>query len=191
MRGLNVVRKLLTTRLRRANERRLRPVAIRSTPFSPYLAPTGLALLAGSTLGPQHNDGYAPLAGVGDDIGSSADATGGLAVPYRHQALAMIDHRLPCGQVRLLGRFDERQPLDMLRLGEQFVVAVPLIWVESIPILLGGHHDLKRSAKVQHRAREQLVRSAGQAAHPNQLGAGVRLQLLAQGGGDQLFRARR
>src|SRR6266536_6458053 len=79
----------------------------------------------------------------------------------------------------------------MLRLGQQFVVAGLLIRVEPIPVPFGGNHDLQRLAKVQHRAREQLVRPAGQAAQPNQLAAGVRLQLLAQRDGDQLLRARR
>lgn len=41
------------------------------------LTPTRLALIACSTLGPQHDDGYALLAGVVDDVSGPADATCG------------------------------------------------------------------------------------------------------------------
>lgn len=103
----------------------------------------------------------------------------------------MIDHGLPCRKVCLLGWFHERQPLDTLGLGKQLVVAALLIWLEPIPALLSGHHDLKRSAKVQRGARKELVRLTGQAAHAGQLVAGVGLQLLAQRGGNQLWGVRR
>jgi hypothetical protein len=68
-----------------------------------HFAPTGLALLACSALGPHHGDGHALLTGVADDVGGSADATGGLAVPHRHQALAAINHHLPRRKMRPLG----------------------------------------------------------------------------------------
>ena len=115
---------------------------------------------------------------------------GWLAVPDRHQALAAFHNGLPCRQVRLLGGLDVRQSLGVFGRSEQFVIAMLLIWVEPIPVLLGGNHHFERSAKVQHRAREQLVRPAGQAAHPDQLclRAGVGFQLRAQRGGDQRLR---
>jgi hypothetical protein len=60
-------------------------------------------LLTRSVFGPQDGDRYTLTAGVADDVGGPADAAGGLAVPYRHQALAAIDHGLPGREVRLLG----------------------------------------------------------------------------------------
>jgi hypothetical protein len=51
--------------------------------------------------------------GVGDDIGAAADATGWLAIPHSHQAIATVYHSLTDCQVSLFGRLHQRQLFDM------------------------------------------------------------------------------
>jgi hypothetical protein len=119
--------------------------------------------LARGALGPHHCDGHATVAGVGDGVGCAAKAPRRLSIPNSNQEVTAIHDRLASGEVRFRGGLHKRQPFNAAGRGDQLVVAVLLFWLEAIPVVLGGHHDLEDAPEVQHGAGEELVRAAGQA----------------------------
>jgi hypothetical protein len=129
-----------------------------------------LLLVALCGLWPDYAHGRAALAGVCHDVGGSAVAPGGLAVPHRVQLVGRIDHELAGGHVGFGGGLGERQAVYGGGVGEQVVVLRLRVRREPGAVFGGGDDRFEGAAEVGDGAGEDLVGSVGQAGDTGYVG---------------------
>lgn len=79
-------------------------------------------LVSGSAFGPDDRDVEVAVACLVDDVGRSAVASRGLAVPDGEQVVRLVKHGLAGGHVRLLVGLDAVETDNLAGLGEQGVI---------------------------------------------------------------------